>query len=320
MNFSINNKKPPVIVINSPVNGRVYRALPVFNGTARDAETSVLEVRAMIYDGTRRKFWNGAAWVDNALYFNLAGKETWSYNLPALQDGVYTARILAIDTSRNTSSLASTFRLDTNTPPTVSIASPVNGQTYSGKPQWNGTANDAETSIREVQGLLYDATRKLYWNGSAWAATAVNFKLTGTSSWSYTMPNLQAGNYVTRVLAIDTTYNSTSTAAGFSVKSATSVANTTNDATILSSATAKGKTITLAFTSALGNSARDISTWNVIINGQNAVPTAVNVASETVTLTLPSALSNSDNVSVSWPNLRDAKGKTVGGSWQGKAE
>ena len=133
VNFSINNKKPPVIVINSPVNGRVYRALPVFNGTARDAETSVLEVRAMIYDGTRRKFWNGAAWVDNALYFNLAGKETWSYNLPALQDGVYTARILAIDTSRNTSSLASTFRLDTNTPPTVSIASPVNGQTYSGK-------------------------------------------------------------------------------------------------------------------------------------------------------------------------------------------
>ena len=134
------------------------------------------------------------------------------------------------------------------------------------------------------------------------------------------MPNLQAGNYVTRVLAIDTTYNSTSTAAGFSVKSAASVANTTNDATVLSSATAKGKTITLAFTSALGNSARDISTWNVIINGQNAVPTAVNVASETVTLTLPSALSNSDNVSVSWPNLRDAKGKTVGGSWQGKAD
>ena len=167
--------------------------------------------------------------------------------MPALQDGIYTARILAIDTSRNTSSVASTFRLDTNTPPTVSIASPVNGQSYSAKPQWNGTANDTETSIREVQGLLYDSTRRKYWNGSAWTATAVNFKLTGTSNWSYTMPNLQDGNYVTRVLAIDTTYNSTSTAVGFSVKSAANVANTTNDATILSSATAKGKTITVSF-------------------------------------------------------------------------
>ena len=318
--FSINNKKPPVIVINSPVNGRVYRALPAFNGTARDAETSVLQVQAMIYDATRRKFWNGSAWVTNALYFTLPGKETWSYNLPALQDGTYTARILAIDTSRNTSSMASTFRLDTSAPPSVTIVSPVNGQLYTSTPAWNGTASDAETSIAKVQGLLYDATRQKYWNGSAWTNTAVNFNLTGTANWSYVMPALQNGNYVARVLATDSTLNSTSTAVGFTIKSAASVVKTPGSDTVLSSASAKSQTITLNFTGALDNSAREISTWIVSVNGQSVVPTAVKVTNETVTLTLPVALKSGADISVSWPNLKDTGSKTISGDWTGKAE
>jgi hypothetical protein len=299
---------PPAITITSPVNNQLYQAAPLFKGTAHDAETSVLALSGLLYDQSRAKYWNGTQWTATAANFPVSlANGGWSYQLPALLDGRFTLRMAATDTQHSSSSKALTFSINNKKPPVIVIQSPVNGRVYAAKPAFNGTAKDAETSVLQVQGMIYDSTRKLYWNGSAWGTTAVYFLLSGKETWSYTLPTLQNGSYIARVLATDTSRNSSTSAVSFTVKTSASTYSAPASVT-LSSASAKGNTITLVFTGALDEAARDAANWQVTVNGESVVPT-VNVSDQTVTLTLPAALAKGDDVTVSW----------LDGSWQGKA-
>jgi hypothetical protein len=308
----------PSIAISSPVANRIYQSAPIFAGAARDAETSVMALSGLLYDYSRNRYWNGSAWTSTAVNFPISTPNgDWVYQLPPLLDGRFTVRIAAVDTQRKSSSSSVTFSINNKKPPVIVIQSPVANGVYSTKPAFNGTAKDAETSVLEVRGMIYDSTRQRYWTGSAWGTTAVYFMMTGKETWSYNMPTLQNGNYVARVLATDTWRNSSTVAVGFSVKSA--ALTTTVSSTTLSSAQAQNQTITLSFTGALGNTASNVATWIVSVNGQSVSPSAVKVNSETVTLTLPALLASGDEVAVSWPQLRDANGQLVTGSWQGTA-
>lgn len=310
---------PPSIAISSPVANRIYQSAPLFAGAARDAETSVLALSGLLYDYSRNRYWNGSAWTSTAVNFPISTPNgDWVYQLPPLLDGRFTVRIAAVDTQRKASSAAVTFSINNKKPPVIVIQSPVANRVYSTKPAFNGTAKDAETSVLEVRGMIYDSTRQRFWTGSAWGTTAVYFLMTGKETWSYNLPTLQDGNYVARVLATDTWRNSSTTAVGFSVKSATLTKSLSSNTT-LSTAGAQNQTLTLVFTGPLNETARNLATWDVAVNGQSVSPANVAVAGETVTLTLPETLTTGDEVNVSWPGLQDANGQAVTGSWQGAA-
>lgn len=196
---------PPTVTITAPANNGTYTNTPGFTGSARDAETSILAANGLLLDQSRKLYWNGSAWKTTAVTFpiTLTSTGNWNYTLPSLQYGRYTLRATAMDSTRLTTSTTISFFVNNNKAPTVAITSLRNGQSFKTQPTFVGTASDADGSVRLVQGLILDQTRKLYWNGSVWVSQSASFNLTGTTSWSYNLPNLREGSYTFRATAFD---------------------------------------------------------------------------------------------------------------------
>ena len=168
---------PPTISVSTPVNNRIYETAPLFAGASRDAETSVLALSGLLYDQSRQRYWDGTNWTATAVNFPIPTPNgDWVYQLPNLLDGRFTVRIAAVDTERKASSAAVNFSINNKKPPVIVINSPVNGRVYRSLPAFNGTATDAETSVLEVRAMIYDGTRRKFWNGSAWVINALVFQ------------------------------------------------------------------------------------------------------------------------------------------------
>jgi hypothetical protein len=75
----------------------------------------------------------------------------------------------------------------------------------------------------------------------------------------------------------------------------------------------------LVFTGAVAPSAADPSTWQLTINGQSVpVEKALIEGGSAVRLLLPAdALRSGDELLLTWPTLRDAQGRIIGGQWNG---
>jgi hypothetical protein len=67
--------------------------------------------------------------------------------------------------------------------PSSSIDTPADGAYYKSLTNISGTASDATSGVASVTITIYNATDRMYWNGTAWVASAVQLSTTGTTSW-----------------------------------------------------------------------------------------------------------------------------------------
>lgn len=198
---------PPTLSISSPEDESSSREIAPISGYAYDYG-SLLEpsVDLVIYqDG---QYWNGAAWVgrpDGSPVPVVLPKPQvdengqWTFtNMPTganLRSGVYYINASVYDAAGNANTptpgtSSRSFRID-RSPPTITIASPVNGSVLTHVPEggwFNGTATDDDVAEPpEVKAYLRRASDNLYWAGGGWVFEksfgSLNTDINGTT-WS----------------------------------------------------------------------------------------------------------------------------------------
>lgn len=146
-----------------------------------------------------------------------------------MADGSHSFSVQAVATGGTTSSSVSvTWTVDTQ-PPSVVVASPANGTTYSAA-AWSsicsgggicGSASDA-SGVRTVA-LSIRQGGGSYWSGTSFSAATETFvTATGTTSWRYAFPSRPSdGTYMVRLQATDVLGNLTTpgqyTSIGFAI-------------------------------------------------------------------------------------------------------
>ncbi len=205
------------------------------------------------------------------------------------------------------------------TPPTATIVTPANNAILPSLTSISGTASDSGSGVGAVYARLRRLSDSYYWNGTTWAAPAALVRVTGTTNWNWTPPTLPNGSYTIQIRADDVARNIfTTPRRPFSINNAAILAGVSSGVQ-LSSAQASGSEITLFFTGALGEAARDVATWQVNSNGQAVDVSRVALSNGAVVLSLAAQLESGSEISVAWPQLRDAQGNAVSGDWQGVA-
>ncbi len=187
------NSTAPTSVITSPVSGTGYGANwagTLAGAAAAGAGLSVASVALSIENTSAATYWTGASWTTTATSVVADGTGNWTYPLPstALTSGAtYTLRATVTDNLGNTSTTAVTWTYST-TPPAVAITSPVGGTSYGAN--WTGTiTGTAGAAATSVKVSVQNSTTGLWWNGSAFSATAATLlPVSGSSSWTYPLP------------------------------------------------------------------------------------------------------------------------------------
>ncbi|MDQ3814260.1 MAG: Ig-like domain-containing protein, partial [Armatimonadota bacterium] len=335
---------PPTVVITAPRPNYSYNdfaPLTQATGTASDTGGSnVAQVRTQLYSYDTATYWNGSTWVATATELPATGTTSWSFTLPALEDGRYALRATARDGAGNLSTPQSVdFWID-NVAPTLVVYYPKPDITYSySVPDANGAVWDSGPGVAQVRSRLRRASDGFYWNGSGWVASQselvaqLTFEETQTR-WKTFFPPLESGGYTVQAIARDYVGNTAlSEVVPFTVSlpsapSATmaSAAASTGGSNNLSTAVAPAATssVHLDFVPALDSvTATDVEHYVVEINGQ-IVPVqraSSSASAHRVTLSLlPGTLRVGDKVVVWWTGLSDAQGRPLAaGSWQGKA-
>ena len=193
----------PTVFIGVPVNTYSYRGLTQASGTAADSGSGLASVQIQLTRNSDNFNWDGRNWTADFVTVAAVGTTNWTWTLPALSDGFYTLRAIAIDGANNqTTSAPASFYLD-NTKPVVAISTPTSGLTNVAPTLLSGTATDAPPGVDVVVATLQRAADNLYWNGSAWGTDAVELPATGRSSWSLELPALEDGSYTAAVTARD---------------------------------------------------------------------------------------------------------------------
>jgi pimeloyl-ACP methyl ester carboxylesterase len=182
---------PPALTINSPANGAVVTSanLPV-NGTASDSGLGNNGISSVTVNGA------------SATGGTASGTATanWSATV-TLVSGVNTITVVAKDTLNNSTQkvVSVTYNPPETTPPSLTIASPVNGAVVtSANLPVNGTASDS--------GLGNNGISSVTVNGAN--ASGGTISGSGTASWSATVTLVSGVNTIT-VVAKDTLNNST---------------------------------------------------------------------------------------------------------------
>ena len=177
----------PTVTITVPVDGGYYSSLTNITGTSSDALSGVSSVTITIYNSTDGKYWNGTAWVANAVDLSVTGTTSWYKNdgLPTWVDGKqYTINATATDNVGNTGTDSNSFTYDT-TPPSSSVDAI--------SPYWQksppltitATASDSLSGVKNVTLYYRFSTDNSTWD--PW----VSFETDTSSpwSWSFNFPN-----------------------------------------------------------------------------------------------------------------------------------
>jgi hypothetical protein len=154
-------------------------------------------------------YYSSGGWTATKTEIAATGTSSWSWGLPDLADGKYSLQAIARDGAGNvgrSSVVAFTIGNSDSTPPTVSITAPVNNGSYADISTASGTAAD-NVGVTEVRVRLQRASDNLYWNGSTWSASATDVLASGTTNWSFALPNLANGSYSLRATARDAAGN-----------------------------------------------------------------------------------------------------------------
>jgi len=137
-----NPNHPPVVTIDSPLEGAGVSGTVLVTGTATDPDAgdSVASVQVSIDGGD----WAAAS-----------GTASWSlgWDTLAVEDGPHTIRARCSDGEENSTVASRTVTVQNhgpNAPPTCAITSPSDGETVSGQVLLQGTAADADNGVAAV--------------------------------------------------------------------------------------------------------------------------------------------------------------------------
>jgi hypothetical protein len=213
VSFNINNSSdatPPTVSIASPANGNSYQVVYGANGSAADTGGSGLStVRLTLQRASDNFYYTGGGWSPSLTELTPDGIGSWSWGFPYLPNGQYSLQAIARDGAGNigrSSVVAFTIGTGDNVSPAASITTPVNTWSYNNLSSATGSATD-NVGVTEVRVRLQRVSDSLYWNGSAWSATATEILASGTTSWSFALPNLADGSYALRATARDAAGN-----------------------------------------------------------------------------------------------------------------
>jgi len=184
-----------------PASGAGVNALASISGTASDTGSAVAFVQVSLRRGSDGLYWNGSSsWVSGEQLLSTNGTASWSSAAPLpsganLPDGSYTVRSVATDYVGNvqTTTTNSTFTVDSTSPATVPVTSPVDGSSYSASTvpaTFSGSAADNANGLglnaNSTTFTLQRASDGFYWNGTTWQATVSNLATTHTATTSGT--------------------------------------------------------------------------------------------------------------------------------------
>jgi M6 family metalloprotease-like protein len=174
--ITVVTNQPPTVSITSPVSNASFNAPATITieATASDPDGSISQVN----------FYRGSTLLGSDL------TAPYSYTMTDVPVGVYNITALAIDNlNLSASSTRNNIAVVGNTPPTVSITTPVTNQSFNAPATINidVTATDADGTITKVD----------FYNGSTLLGSDL------TAPYSYTWSNVPAGVYNITALAID---------------------------------------------------------------------------------------------------------------------
>ena len=204
--LSLLNNIPPSVTINTPSNGQSFTVgtnLTV-RATATDSDGTIRNCR-LYFDG------NFVRKIDQAPF---EWNATTDPVLANLQAGEHTVRVGTVDDANVSTEVTHTITVGgsggggtTNTPPTISLTSPSNGQTFTAGSSLtiNANASDANGSVANV---------KFYYDG-ALISTDVS------APYSASVSNLAAGAHTVRAVATDNQGASAETTVSITVNSST---------------------------------------------------------------------------------------------------
>jgi hypothetical protein len=181
---------PPVLFFTQPIPTLSKDTTPMFRWTAGTADGDLSQVRIKLTNGkTARE----------------AVSTDGEWDIPAekpLEDGTYTAQIQQSDEAGNTANATETFTVD-DTPPAVSIASPINGaHLKDAKPNFTGSAGTLGGASKDGA----EVTLKIYPGTSTTGAheTLLPIPHNAGGGWSESNgPHLSDGTYTVQALQED---------------------------------------------------------------------------------------------------------------------
>lgn len=175
----------------------------------------------------------------------------------ALAAGSHTFSVSAVDVAGNTSAATSrTWTVDA-TGPVNTVTFPVDGSSYTPAGFTAGCSTPAAidlcgttsdpSGVATVRVSIQDATSGLYWNGATFVATEVMLTPAGTTTWTYTLPNVTIpdNTFIVRVYATDTLTNASVTTSTLTIDS---VAPPTPTVTSMPASPSASSSATFAFT------------------------------------------------------------------------
>jgi N-acetylmuramoyl-L-alanine amidase len=154
--------------IVSPIDGAYYQTSPEFTGIAFGE--SLLSVETQLMQADNGYYWNGSSWDATGVWLTATGTTTWSYPMPFLNDGPYTAKARAVGEEQNSEPIELTFTLDTTPPVTPTVITPTGGITLRRLPivlEWEPIIDSGSPIAYEVEldGIVR-ATGEVTYTGS----------------------------------------------------------------------------------------------------------------------------------------------------------
>lgn len=136
----------------------------------------------------------------------------YTWNTSSVVDGSYDIKVEATDPASNTGSKTMTVEVD-NTPPSVSILSPINGSDIEGAVDVTGTATDAniDTISLKIDGAEVSSTLPYSWNTSSYSNGSHIVELTASDKLGNTATTKITVNILTTVTVPTTTAAPTTT-------------------------------------------------------------------------------------------------------------
>jgi Bacterial Ig domain len=182
VSVTVHLNSPPTVAITSPINGQTLPAPAALTLTASASDS----------DGSisRVEFYLGSSLISSVT------TAPYTLTFPSVGAGTYSFTAKAYDNSgASTTSSPVSVTVQLNSPPTVSITSPVNGQTFAAPATLTLTANasDSGGSIARVE----------FYRGNSLVGSAT------TAPYSVTLPNVGAGTYSFTAKAIENSGAST---------------------------------------------------------------------------------------------------------------
>jgi hypothetical protein len=185
------------------------RTVPWFGGSAGDPAPGQLDmVEIQIRNVSQDIYWDGASWTPASVWITASGTHSWSYPLPALNNGIsYSVRAMAVDSAENESPVVSESFIFDTTAPTMAmndIPDPVDSL-----PAVSGTAADATPGqLDRVEIQIRNVTLNTYWDEAGWVSAPTWIRASGTDPWSRALPSLTNGStYEVRARAFDSAGN-----------------------------------------------------------------------------------------------------------------